>query len=32
MYKILIKTPPLPKNSFTFYSETTSIVDDETEI
>ena len=31
MYKILIKKPQLPKDTFTFYSETTSIVDDETE-
>lgn len=31
MYKILIKKPQLPKDTFTFYSETTSIVDEETE-
>ena len=30
MYKILIKKSQLPKDTFTFYSETTSIVDDET--
>ena len=30
MYKILIKKPQLPKDTFTFYSETTSIVDEET--
>ena len=30
MYKILIKKPQLPKDTFTFYSETTSTVDDET--
>ena len=30
MYKILIKKPQLPKDAFTFYSETTSAVDDET--
>ena len=30
MYKILIKKPQLPKDTFTFYSETTSIVNDET--
>ena len=29
MYKILIKKPQLPKDTFTFYSETTSIVNDE---
>ena len=29
MYKILIKKPQLPKDAFTFYSETTSTVDDE---
>ena len=29
MYKILIKKPQLPKDTFTFYSETTSIIDDE---
>ena len=29
MYKILIKKPQLPKDTFTFYSETTSTVDDE---
>ena len=31
MYKILIKKPQLPKDTFTFYSETTSTVNDETE-
>lgn len=31
MYKILIKKHQLPKDTFTFYSETTSIVDEETE-
>lgn len=31
MYKILIKKPQLPKDTFTFYSETTSTVDDATE-
>ena len=31
MYKILIKKPQLPKDTFTFYSETTSTVDEETE-
>lgn len=31
MYKILIKKSQLPKDTFTFYSETTSIVDEETE-
>lgn len=30
MYKILIKKPQLPKDTFTFYSETTSTVNDET--
>ena len=30
MYKILIKKPQLPKDTFTFYSEATSIVDEET--
>ena len=30
MYKILIKKPQLPKNTFTFYSETISTVDDGT--
>ena len=30
MYKILIKKPQLPKDTFTFYSETTSTVDDGT--
>lgn len=30
MYKILIKKPQLPKDTFTFYSETTSTVDDAT--
>ena len=29
MYKILIKKPQLPKDTFTFYSETTPAVDDE---
>ena len=29
MYKILIKKPQLSKDTFTFYSETTSTVDDE---
>ena len=29
MYKILIKKPQLPKDTFTFYSETTSTVNDE---
>ena len=28
MYKILIKKPQLPKDTFTFYSETTSTVDE----
>ena len=28
MYKILIKKPQLPKDTFTFYSETTSTVND----
>ena len=31
MYKILIKKPQLPKDTFTFYSETTSTVNEETE-
>ena len=31
MYKILIKKPQLPKDTFTFYSETTSTINDETE-
>lgn len=31
MYKILIKKPQLPKNTFTFYTETTTTVDDETD-
>ena len=30
MYKILIRKPQLPKDTFTFYSETTSTVDGET--
>ena len=30
MYKILIKKPQLPKDTFTFYSETTSTVNEET--
>ena len=30
MYKILIKKPQLSKDTFTFYSETTSTVNDET--
>ena len=30
MYRILIKKPQLPKDTFTFYSETTSTVNDET--
>ena len=30
MYKILIKKPQLPKDTFTLYSETTSTVNDET--
>ena len=30
MYKIVIKKPQLPKDTFTFYSETTSTVNDET--
>ena len=30
MYKILIKKPQLLKDTFTFYSETTSTVNDET--
>lgn len=30
MYKILIKKPQLPKDTFTFYSETASTVDDAT--
>ena len=30
MYKILIKKPQLPKDTFTFYSETASTVNDET--
>ena len=30
MYKILIKKSQLPKDTFTFYSETTSTVNDET--
>lgn len=30
MYKILIRKPQLPKDTFTFYSETTSTVNDET--
>ena len=30
MYKILIKKPQLPKDTFTFYSETTSTVNKET--
>ena len=30
MYKILIKKPQLPKDTFTFYSETTPTVNDET--
>ena len=29
MYKILIKKPQLPKDTFTFYSETTSAINDE---
>ena len=28
MYKILIKISPFPKDSFTFCSETTSIIND----
>lgn len=31
MYKILIKKPQLPKNSFTFYTETISTVNEETD-
>lgn len=31
MYKILIKKPQLPKDTFTFYSETTSTVDENTQ-
>lgn len=31
MYKILIKKPQLPKDTFTFYSETTSTVDEDTQ-
>ena len=31
MYKILIKKAQLPKDTFTFYSETTSAVNEETE-
>ena len=31
MYKILIKKPQLPKDTFTFYSETTSAVNEKTE-
>ena len=30
MYKILIKKPQLPKDTFTFYSETTSTINEET--
>ena len=30
MYKILIKKPQLPKDTFTFYSETTSTVNEGT--
>ena len=30
MYKILIKKPQFPKDTFTFYSETTSAINDET--
>ena len=30
MYQILIKKPQLPKDTFTFYSETTSTVNEET--
>ena len=30
MYKILIKKPHFPKDTFTFYSETTSTLNDET--
>ena len=30
MYKILIKKPQLPKDTFTFYSETTSTINKET--
>ena len=30
MYKILVKKPQLSKDTFTFYSETTPTVDDET--
>ena len=30
MHKILIKKPQLPKDTFTFYSETTSTVNEET--
>ena len=30
MYKILIKKPQLPKDTFTFYSETTPTVNKET--
>ena len=30
MYKILIKKPQLPKDTFTFYSETTSTVNEST--
>ena len=30
MYKILIKKPQLPKDTFTFYSETTSTVNEDT--
>lgn len=31
MYKILIKKPQLPKNTYTFYTETVSSVNEETD-